>query len=92
MKTAIKLLLVMFLFVTCSKEEDRQITIIPDSNFEKALIDLGIDNDGIINQQVFTSRIATIDSLNVIFKNISDLTGIEDFTSLIYLSCWGNRL
>ena len=92
MKITLKLLLVIFLFVTCSKDEDRQITIIPDSNFEQSLIDLGIDNDGTINQQVFTSRISTIDSLSVNSKNISDLAGIEDFTSLTYLECWGNQL
>jgi Leucine-rich repeat (LRR) protein len=92
MKITLKLLLVIFLFVTCSKDEDRQITTIPDSNFEQSLIELGIDNDGTINQQVFTSRISTIDSLDVHSKNISNLTGIEDFTSLIYLDCGNNQL
>lgn len=59
-----------------------QITYIPDSNFEQALIDLGIDSDGTINGQVLTSDIDTVTVLNVRYKQIYDLTGIEDFTAL----------
>ena len=52
---------------------------VPDSNFEAALS--AYDNiaaDG----QVPTAAIETITSLNVSNKNISDVTGIEDFTAL----------
>ena len=67
-----------------------QTTAIPDVNFEQALINLGFDNtlDGI----VLTSNISTIDSLNVNSSNISDLTGIEDFTALSALFCEGNQI
>ena len=58
-----------------------QNTAIPDANFEQALIDLNIDS-GAIDGQVPTTAINTLTSLNVSNKNISDLTGIEDFTSL----------
>ncbi|WP_242156383.1 T9SS type A sorting domain-containing protein [Aestuariivivens sediminis] len=69
-----------------------QTTAIPDENFEQALIDLNIDSDGIINGSVATADISGVTSLSVNAKNISDLTGIEDFSSLTYLSCFSNSL
>lgn len=69
-----------------------QNTAIPDANFEQALIDLNIDSDGIINGSVATADISGVTSLSVNNKNISDLTGIEDFSSLTYLSCASNSL
>lgn len=67
-------------------------TDIPDSNFEQALIDLNIDSDGIINGKVFTADISNITYLNVSYKSISNLTGIEDFAALNELYCQGNNL
>jgi len=69
-----------------------QNTAIPDANFEQALIDLNIDSDGIINESVATADISSVTSLSVNNKNISDLTGIEDFSSLTFLSCASNSL
>ncbi len=68
-----------------------QYTTIPDANFEQALFDLGIDT---INgdHQVLTSAISGITSLDVSTKNITNLTGIKDFTSLTELFCYGNQL
>lgn len=68
-----------------------QNTVIPDANFEQALIDLGIES-GIPDGVILTSQIDTVTSLNVGMKNISDLTGIEDFVSLEYLWCYLNNL
>ena len=79
-----------------------QYTSIPDSIFEQKLIDLGHDttHDG----QVFTANIINIDSLNLdgtIFGppglgplnyKIIDLSGIEDFSALIYLNCSDNLI
>jgi hypothetical protein len=60
-----------------------QITAIPDQYFEQALIDKGIDSDGIINGQVLTSDINTVTELILGFNFIvDDITGIEDFTAL----------
>lgn len=67
-----------------------QFTSIPDANFEQALIDLG--HDDVIDGQVLTSNISGVDSLDVSFYSISDLTGIEDFTSLSVLGCFYNNL
>jgi hypothetical protein len=98
MKITLKLLLVIFLFVTCSKDEDTfscsesGYTCIPDLNFEKTLIELGIDTDGTINGHVLTSDVSGITELDIWNDNISDLTGIEDFTSLTFLNCGRNQL
>ena len=65
-------------------------TYIPDDNFELALIDLGFDD--ILDDYVLTSNIDKIGGLGLIDKNISDLTGIEDFTALLNLDLSGNNL
>ena len=67
-------------------------TLIPDPNFEQALIDLGIDTDGEINGRVLTNEINSITDLNVFNYEIDNLTGIEDFDSLETLNCSRNRL
>ena len=67
-----------------------QNTTIPDTNFEQALIFLGLDvaPDG----QVLTANIDTVTTLYIQNKNITDLTGIEDFTLLVNLHCSSNQL
>jgi Leucine-rich repeat (LRR) protein len=66
-------------------------TLIPDANFEQALINLGYDT-GTPNGSVPTANIDTVTSLDVWNDSIADLTGIEDFTALTSLSCYGNQL
>jgi len=80
------------IYNTASCDPSDYITI-PDTNFEQALIDLGIDigNDG-IDGKVLISRISNITSLNISNKNISNLTGIEFFRNLMYLYCDQNQL
>ena len=73
-----------------------QYTSIPDSIFEQRLINFGYDS--IHDGQVLTANIVNIDSLDVSSQlwgasgSISDLTGIEGFTNLIYLDCSVNPL
>lgn len=83
-------LLLVFVFIgnICLSQNVR----IPDENFEKALIDLGIDSDEEINGLVSKSDVESVISLDVSNKDIRDLTGIEGFSSLIYLNCRGNNL
>ncbi len=69
-----------------------QITQIPDVNFEQALIDLGIDKDGLINGGVATADIIGVTSLDIPGKGIEVLTGIQDFQSLEVLNCHDNLL
>lgn len=71
---------------------EAQTTAIPDSNFEKTLIDLGIDSDSSVNGKVLTSDINSITDLNVTSRNIASLAGIENFDSLKTLNCSENRL
>lgn len=68
-----------------------QYTSIPDLNFEKALIGLGIDS-GLPDGKVLTANVIVIKQLNVTFRGITDLTGIEDFGSLTSLLCYNNQL
>ncbi|MCO6499224.1 MAG: T9SS type A sorting domain-containing protein [Vicingus serpentipes] len=68
-----------------------QTTAIPDANFEQALIDMGYDA-GTPDGVVLTANIDTVSVLDVSLKNISSLTGIEDFTALKELSCYFNNL
>ena len=63
---------------------------IPDNNFEQALIDLGYDD--IIDGKVAKCNIENVTNLDVSYRNIQDLTGIEYFTSLIILNCNNNNL
>ncbi|SNR38382.1 InlB B-repeat-containing protein [Lutibacter flavus] len=65
-------------------------TYVPDDNFEQALIDLGYDD--ILDDYLKTEIVEAITELNISSKNISELTGIEDFTSLEYFTCEDNQL
>ena len=68
-----------------------QYTLIPDVNFEKALIGLGIDS-GVIDGRVLNANVSGITSLDIAANNITDLTGIQDFVSLTILECSRNKL
>jgi hypothetical protein len=68
-----------------------QMTYVPDDNFEQALIDLGYDTPP-LNDSIPTKNIDTISYLVISDRNISDLTGIEDFKALDSLNCSRNRL
>lgn len=66
-------------------------TYIPDDNFEQALIDLGYDS-GELDDYVLTVNIESVTFLDISNRFISDLTGIEDFTSLEKLYCRENHI
>ena len=63
-----------------------QITLVPDTNFEQTLVNLGFDA-GPLDGAVPTASIDTLTYLNVGSSNITDLTGLEDFISLAWFSC-----
>ena len=88
-----KLYYVLFisLFALITTETSAQNTYVPDDNFEQALINLGYDT-GVLDDYVPTVNISGITSLDVHSKNISDLTGIEDFDALTELYCYTNQL
>src|SRR5699024_7349674 len=59
-----------------------QYTQIPDPGFEQALIDLGIDSEGVLDGQVLTSDIENVEELILFDIHYENLIGLEDFTSL----------
>lgn len=65
-------------------------TAIPDPAFEQALIDLDLDCE--IDGKVLTSNISDITDLDVSSLGITDLTGIQGFSSLYGLICEDNLL
>lgn len=72
-------------------------TYIPDNNFEQVLIDNGFDD--VLDDYVFTRNISGITCFSsgeerTMFheKGITDMTGIQDFTSIKFLSLYGNPI
>ena len=82
--------------VSCSKDNDDQIlptdafVEIPDVNFEKKLISLGIDSDQIVNNLILKSDAEAVEKLAIEGQEITDLTGIESFVNLKRLFAAGN--
>ena len=68
-----------------------QNVFIPDDNFEQALINLGFDS-GALDDSVQLTMIMNLTSLNVSYKEIKDLSGIEYFEKLVTLYCNNNLL
>jgi len=93
------LALMLFMF-SCAEDEELEPIIdyihIPDEVFESMLIEQNIDSDGVINQQVLISDAQSVTHLHLDFhlskKEIQDLTGIEGFTNLTFLSASGNAI
>ena len=90
-KTYIMKKLLLLLFLGFTLVGFSQTTLIPDPNFEQALIDLGYDTAP-INGSVLTANISSVTNLNVEEYGITDLTGIEDFTDLNDLRCGVNEI
>ncbi len=84
------LLIIAFLFFTYLSAQSN-FTLIPDRNFEQALIDAGVDPDIDIDGIVFTRNIESIKELNIANKDIKNLTGIEGFRDLEKLNCSQNK-
>lgn len=93
---SIALVLIATFFTSCSEHgfeanEVSEFVIIPDENFEQALIDLGFDTNG-LNGNILHTDAETVTTLDIINKNISSLVGIEGFTNLMYLYSDENNL
>jgi len=86
----------LLLFGSCSKDDpnvdEKESTPISSPSFEKALIDIGIDSDGTVNGKISTSNIASIIYLPLSDQNITDLSGIENFSGLKKLDCFNNQI
>lgn len=79
-----------------------QTVLIPDANFEQALIDLGYDTNG-LNGNILQSEAEAITILNVsnplenellpnVSSKIEDVTGIEAMTNLVILNAGENAI
>lgn len=70
-----------------------QITLIPDSQFETKLVNMGIDTDGIVNGQILTADAQNLTNLNLgmgVQGGITNFSGIETFTNLESLETFYN--
>lgn len=90
------ILMTFFLMASCSKDDEIPSPIndtylsIPDIHFESKLIELGIDSDGTVNHQILKSDAEKVTRLDLNLSSrpgkISDLTGIEGFINITFLS------
>ena len=89
MKKIITILLTLAPFLTKA-----QVTLIPDTQFEAKLINMGIDSDGVINGQILTSDAQNTTKLNLgyaIGHGISNFTGLGAFSNLEYFETSNNN-
>ena len=63
---------------------------IPDANFKAKLIQQGVDADS--DGEISITEAYFRQELNISYSNISDLTGLSYFASLIFLRCEGNQI
>jgi len=77
---------------SCFGPTAQPLTYVPDDNFENYLENNGMGDGIALNDSVFTANINIVTGLDVSYQNITDLTGIEDFTVLTYLNCSVNQL
>lgn len=66
------------------------VTLIPDPNFEQALIDNGYDD--VIDGQVATGIIMAAGYIDATNYGITDMTGLQDFKSIVALECGDNEI
>lgn len=82
----------IFTFNSCSNDDfnTKEIISIPDPQFEELLIEQGIDSDNTLNGEILKSDAekTIILDLNKTIKSkkIKDLSGIESFTNITFLS------
>lgn len=80
----------LILFILIPFSSFGQYTNIPDPNFELVLLNYGYDF--VIDGVVETAAIDTLTELYINDYDISNLTGIEDFTALQSLYCQNNNI
>tara|TARA_R110002153_G_scaffold274307_1_gene448303 strand:- start:13484 stop:14404 length:921 start_codon:yes stop_codon:yes gene_type:complete len=93
---------ILFILGSCSDDNgndnlpNNQYLLIPDNHFEQMLIDQGVDSDGTLNGQMLREDAEQVQRLdlnrNSHFGEIEDLTGIEGFTNITFLSAAGQNL
>lgn len=71
---------------------DCNMTYVPDDNFEAHLEANGMGNGVANDNHVLTANISSVTALSMLGDNISDMTGIEDFTALVTLNINNNNV
>lgn len=73
-----------------------QFTSVPDTTFERYLINQGIDSDNTINGQIATADALGVPALNLgpfsLSGQIQNLSGIEAFTDLVSFFCYNQSV
>lgn len=67
-------------------------TFVPDDNFEAYLESIGLGDDILENDNVYTHRFINVGRLNLQVKEIQDLTGIEILSRLDVLNIYFNLI
>lgn len=84
----------LFLSLLCSvlllNYSNAQQTYLPDDVFEQYLIDQGYDT--VLDNYVTTANIANLAAVDIHGTNVTDLTGLEDFTALNVLNVSGTLI
>ncbi|WP_319589998.1 hypothetical protein [uncultured Draconibacterium sp.] len=89
------ILLCAIVIASCTKDDEHTELIndfvtIPDNQFESILIEQNIDSDGVVNQKISKTDALDVTHLDLDFSAsgmyVEDLTGIEGFTNLTFLS------
>ena len=84
--------LLLFGAIALSITSFAQETYVPDDNFEAFLENFSMGNGVPNDDYVTTANINGVTNLNINNQSISDLTGIQDFTALVYFTCDNNQL
>ena len=85
-----KTILLIFCLAYLCLSVQAEVVSIPDAKFLKVLISTGVDKNR--NGQIEQSEALATTYLNIYNSSILDLTGIEAFTNLDSLACYGNLL
>jgi Leucine-rich repeat (LRR) protein/putative cell wall-binding protein len=81
-----------FLGALATEDVPINATTFPDDNFRAWLLNTNNINGAGSDALLTSEEIAGITNINIASKNIADLTGVEHFASLEYLSCDYNQL
>lgn len=79
--------LTLLFFLLATFQLNAQIVTIPDANFKAELVNNSLVNTNGDSEIQVSEAQAFTGQLDVSFKSITDLTGIEEFTSLTILIC-----
>jgi hypothetical protein len=89
-----KFFIILCSCILCMFNTYSQNVTIPDNYFKQKLIEAGVDTNG--DTEISFTEAEAIDSLDIsntddptmpAFEHITDLTGLEAFTNLIYFDC-----